>query len=207
MVFLYQFCEDMPVYFSESSEDSMKKPRTRITRKAVGVFDNYSQLHETIKELETSGFGRRQISIRRSNTDAASILNNPPIAPLHTEVSSPSPQQSRMSPGELSLAQGVLIGAGMYLGAAIAFVNAPSQNTTEFIAIVFGSTALGAIIGMTFTYYLGIWHNALFCNQEENNELALWVDTPDPETIQKATTILQRHGGHDIHVHDVLIAA
>lgn len=184
-------------------EESM----TVIKREAVGVFDNYDQLHETIKDLETSGFGRRQISVRGSDAAMKQQYGRDTIEPEQLEDDSRAPRSNIIGIEELGIAQGVLIGAGMYLGAALAFYAVPEQSTGGSIAIAVAATIIGALVGATLARYLGQQYRSFFRKQEARGGLVIWVETPDLRTVERAQIILAKHGAHDIHIHDVAVAA
>lgn len=178
-----------------------------VKREAVGVFDNYEQLHETIKDLETSGFGRRQISVRGSDAATKEQYGRDAVEPEQLEDDSRAPRSPIIGLEELGIAQGVLIGAGMYIGAALAFYAVPEQSTGASIATAVAATVLGALVGAALARYLGRQYKNFFLKQEDRGGLVIWVETPDIRTVERAQSILAKHGAHDIHVHDITVAA
>ena len=185
----------------------MKNDYTVVKHEAVGVFDSYEQLHDTIKELETSGIGRRQISVRGSDAAVTREYGQSSVIPERLEDDPKAPHSPIIGAEELGVAQGVLIGVGMYVGAAIAFYALPEQANTSAIAIAVAATLAGAGVGAVLARYLGARYSRFFRKQEAKGGLVLWIETPSTREVQKVESILLKNGAHHIHTHDIPVAA
>lgn len=185
----------------------MKSNYTVVKHEAVGVFDSYEQLHDTIKELETSGIGRRQISVRGSDAAVKREYGESTVIPERLEDDPNAPHSPIIGAEELGVAQGVLIGIGMYVGAALAFYALPQQATTSSVVIALLATLAGAGIGAVLARVLGTQYRFFFKKQEAEGGLVLWIETPNTREVQKVESILLKNGAHHIHTHDIPVAA
>lgn len=178
-----------------------------ILREAVGVFSNKDQLDETIKDLRSSGFGRHEISIRGSEAAMKKKFGRPFIEPEIIEDHPATPRSIFVVPEELGVAQGVLLGIGMLAGAAFGLLATDYATESGSTAMVLLGVALGAVVGSLFVWLMSAQYHRFFRKQEHQGGLVLWVKTDTTESTEKAQTILRRHGAHDIHVHDLAVAA
>lgn len=178
-----------------------------ILREAVGVFDNKDQLDETIKDLRSSGFGRHEISIRGSEARMKEQFGRPFIEPEMVEDHPATPRSIFIVPEELGVAQGVLLGIGMLAGAALGLVATGYATESGSTAIVLLGVALGALAGSLLVWLMSAQYHRFFRQQEQNGGLVLWVKTDTDESTRKAQVILERHGAHDVHIHDLAVAA
>lgn len=180
---------------------------TVTTREAVGVFDSYEELHETIVELETSGFGRRQINVLGSEAQRKERLGVAEPEPARVEDDPVAPREHIIGPEELGVAQGVIIGGGIFVGAIGALLLAGGMATGGVIAVMLLAGAAGGIIGALLAEMLASHYSRFFNKQVANGGLVLWVQTPSPQEEEKATVILKKHGAHDVHIHEMPMAA
>lgn len=188
---------------------AMEQPLNTV-REAVGVFDDYTSLHETIKDLETSGFGRRQISVRGSDLQMIDRFGQPQLEAQQLEDNPIAPHSPIVGPEELGVAKGVLIGGGMlvgFIGAVIPIMVAGGAVTTGSLIILALAIAAGALIGWGVANLLDRDYDTFFSRQVDKGGLVLWVVTPSEEAERKAEAILERHGAHDIHIHEMPMAA
>lgn len=178
-----------------------------VVTEAVGVFDGYEDLQDTIKDLNTHGFGRHQISVRGSEGALKYEFGTDSVAPEYLEDNPSAPRSHLVGVEELGVAQGVLVGAGLYLGAAIAIITTDGLASSDAILTLVTNSVLGGLVGGLLARFLSTQYYKFFQNQERMGGLVLWVETPDEEQRETAESILRKHGGRDVHTHNMAIAA
>lgn len=181
-----------------------------MVREAVGVFDDVNALHETIKDLETSGFGRRQISVRGSEAEMRERFGQTQLETKQLEDHPQAPHRPIVAPEELGVAKGVLIGGGIFVGfvgAVIPIAASGGELTGTSIATVLLASAIGALAGWGLANLLDREYGTFFQKQVGKGGLVLWVETPGSAEEEKAQIILRRHGAHDVHIHEMPLAA
>ena len=172
-------------------------------REMVGVFDDLTAMQEAIAELGAEGFGRHQISVLGSD---AAMKERFGITRLdaHTLEDNPdAPRSPNVSPQEVGVAQGVLVGGGIYTGMAAAVIASGGAMAPAAILSTVVLGAGGGLVGAALAKVLGDEYTRFFNNQVENGGMLLWVQTPGSTEEEKARRILGKHGARDIHVHDL----
>jgi hypothetical protein len=186
---------------------SERKPET--IREAVGIFGDATDLQDAIDELLSSGFHRAELSLLASKRtveqqlgrhyDKVSLLDDTPDVPRAAYVSTEA----------IGDAKGGLIGGLGYVGAMAAAGAVVASGGT--IAAALGASALaggaGGIIGSILAKLVGDHHARHLQEHIERGGLLLWVRTWKPEDEARATEILTRHSGAQVHVHELPIAA
>jgi hypothetical protein len=176
--------------------------QSAIMRESVGVFDNAQELHETVKELGTAGFGRQDISVVGSEPAREEIYNREQVPPEVMEDDPNAPHHFAITPEEVGVGRGVIIGVCMLAGfviSALASSNLESLGVSEvMLGVVFGGIAgimLAQLIGSEYLNF----------NQRQLNHggLLLWVRSANGEMERKAHAILRKHGARNVHVHEV----
>lgn len=185
----------------------MEIEHTTVLREAVGVFDTKDQLDETIKDLRTSGFGRHEISVRGSDAAVQEQYGRPFIDPTLLQDDPGAPRSTLVVPEELGVAQGVLLGVGMLAGAALGVVATDGAAGNGATATVLAGVIIGAVFGSMLVWLLSSQYYRFFRTQEKTGGIVLWIKTEDAAASEKAQAILKRHGAHDVHVHDMAVAA
>ena len=185
----------------------MQNTQKIVVREAVGVFDTYDELCETIKELGVYGFGRHQISIRGSDAAMQERFGEVQLAPRQLEDNPIVPRSPLIGPDELGVAQGVLVGASIYAGAVIAIISTGGLATENAIGVLAANSVLAGGIGSLLAWVLGNQYSKFFRKQAESGGMVLWVETPSESKRIRAEAILREHGAHDVHVHEMAIAA
>lgn len=176
-------------------------------REAVGVFEDYDELYETIKELGTVGFGRHQISVLGSDEAVEEIFQRPEVTPEVVEDNPFAPRSFNVGLEELGVAQGVLIGSGIYVGAIVGILSTGGLAEPGSLMTLALTVIAGGMVGGLLALVLGDQYHQFFRKREANGGLVLWVETPTQQTEQTAQKILRKHGAHDIHIHEMPLAA
>lgn len=176
----------------------------KIVTEAVGIFHEYDALQATIKDLGANGFGRHQISVRGNDLllDAQSTAVIPPYA---FEDNPGTPRSPLIGAEELGIAQGVLVGASIYVGASFAFYLTGGMTRPYALPIVMFYVLFAGAMGILFAQWLGQAYRRFFEKQRDAGGLVLWVETPEPQDHRKAETILRNHGAEHVHLHRIAI--
>ncbi|PWU71072.1 hypothetical protein DK867_21260 [Ochrobactrum sp. POC9] len=175
-------------------------------REAVGVFHDAEGMQSAIDELLSSGFDRSEISVLAGEK---AFAEHPDLAwrssrDLEDEPGTPS--TSYVSPESLGDAQGALIGVLAYVGAAATAAFTVGAGGPIGGAIVASAIAggvgggIGAVLGQILKHRQAI----TLSDELVRGGLLLWVRTRDSAREERAVEILRKHGGGDVHVHDIV---
>jgi hypothetical protein len=119
------------------------------------------------------------------------------------------PRATYVSTEAIGDAQGGLISGLSYVGAVAAAGAVVASGGT--LAAALGAAALaggtGGLIGSVLGKLVGDHHARHLHEHIERGGLLLWVRTWQPEDEARATEILTRHSGTQVHVHELAIAA
>lgn len=171
-------------------------------REAVGLFHDHDKMQDAINELEMSGFGRREISVLGSEEAIKKKYGTKHVPPRALEDNPDVPRSSKPKPEEVHMAQGALIGGGVYIGVAAAVVAIgggvaiPALVTTAAVGGV-----SGGVVGGLLAKLLGDEYAGFFRRQLESGGLLLWVKTPTREKEERAQKILKEYNAEDVHIH------
>jgi len=172
-------------------------------REAVGVFDNRKMLYSAIAELENTAFPRHDISILGGDHEMKKKYGVHAVDPLIAEDNPDAPRIAPIRPEEKALGAAIIIGGTAYFtGCAAAIVSASTSKWGVLAAITVGSL-FGAVVGGIVALIIGIWMNRRIKNQIRQGGVVLWVRTPGPNRERLAREILRKHGGKDVHIHEI----
>jgi hypothetical protein len=172
-------------------------------REAVAVFDTAEDLQEAVDELMSSGFDRAELSLLAGQTAIDEKLGHRYRRASELEDDPAVPRQFYVSTEAIGDAEGWLVGGLLYVGAvATAGVVVASGGTLAAI-LTAASLAGGAggLIGAALAKLVVDQHAHYLQEQIDRGGLLLWVRTWNAEREKRATEILGRHSGHDVHVH------
>jgi len=173
-------------------------------REAVGVFDSLDALQAAIDDLQSSGFNRTDLSTLARFSLVEASLGHTGVRIREVEDDPRVPRTEFISRTSLGDAEGVLIGACVYLAAVVAagvWAGAGASDSGIVQAVViFG--ALGGLVGYGLARWLDRGYNRRFTEQLRRGGIVLWAVVHSPEQEARACEILRRHGARDVHVHD-----
>jgi len=170
---------------------------------AVGTFDDVLQLQEAVKELETVGFGRHEISVLGSEVTRREAFGQEQLRPDQLEDNPNTPRSPLVSTEEVAVARGVLIGVGILLGAytSIYLVGGlDAAGNRELLTVLVGAI-IGGVLGSALSTWLVREYAAFFRKQSRNGGVLLWVKVSTHDKEMKAREILEKRGAHHIHLH------
>jgi hypothetical protein len=172
-------------------------------REAVGYFDTAEALQEAVDALLSSGFDRAELSFLADERTVDQKLGDRYRKVTELEDEASVPRCCYVSTESIGDAEGALIGAPLYLaGGAAAGAVVASGGT---LAVAVGAAAIaggaGALFGSLLAKMVGEHHARYLQEQLDHGGLLLWVRTRDAEREKRASDILKKHSGKDVHVH------
>ena len=170
---------------------------------AVGIFHRNEDFQGAIDELLSSGFHRSELGLLASETAVQEKLGNQ-FKSFSALADDPAvPRSAYVSPEAIGDAQGGLIGALVYVGAAAAAgaVVASGGTLAAIITAVVLAGGTGGLLGSVLAKWLGDHHASYLQDQIDRGGLLLWVRTRHATDEQRALEILRRHSGGEVHVH------
>jgi|SRR6478609_6451069 hypothetical protein len=185
------------------------EPKSRVAHEAVGVFNRSEDFQDAIDELLSSGFHRAELSLLASERAVQEKLGHRYKKVNELQDNPRVPRTAYVSTEAIGGAEGGLIGALMYVGAtAAAGVIVVSGGTLAgVIAAMALAGGAGGLIGTLLARWIGDHHARYLQEQMDHGGLLLWVRTRDVEKEKRATEILSKHSGRDVHLHALPAAA
>jgi hypothetical protein len=172
-------------------------------REAVGIFHRKEDLQNAIDDLLSSGFHRSELGLLASEKTVLEKLGDQ-YKSVDVLADDPAvPRAVYVSPEAIGDAQGSLIGALIYVGAAVASAVVVASGGTLVGIITAGVVAggTGGLLGSVLAKWLGDHHATYLQGQIDRGGLLLWVRTRHAADEQHAVEILNRHSGCEVHVH------
>ncbi|GAB4524745.1 MAG: hypothetical protein Tsb0019_26790 [Roseibium sp.] len=181
------------------------KQQSNGIREAVGFFESEAALQQAIDELLSSGFNRAELSLLAAERAVREKLGHRYARVQDLEDEPKAARCSYVSTETLGDAEGALIGAPLYVAASAAAGIILATGGTMAAAIIGAALAGGAggLIGSVLAGLVGTDHADRLEEQLDHGGLLLWVRTWTPEDEARATEILKKHSGHDVHVHSI----
>jgi len=178
-------------------------------REAVGVFQTVEALQGAIDELLSSGFDRADLSLLASVHAVEEKLGDKSFRRVELEDNPAAPRTEYVSPDAIGTAEGGLISGLMYLS-AVATAGVIALSGGPLTAMVVGAAVAGGaggLIGAGLADLVGHQRAGYFQRQLDRGGLLLWVRTWNPDQEARATDVLKRHSGKDVHVHGLPVAS
>lgn len=186
-------------------ESSSTKVQLNEVREVVGIFGNLASLQSAIDELLVSGFDRSEISLlqedkvvrARKGSERSVELEDDNRAPRLHYIESES-----LSEGKAALI-GVLAYIGFFVGAGALTASSGVFASPIVVGAVVGG--LAAIAGLLVAFLIGKRQARWARAQLERGGLLLWVRTWTEQRERQAMSLMEKHGGHHVHVHAVAV--
>ena len=170
---------------------------------AVGIFHRSEDFQEAIDELLSSGFDRAQLGLLASKAAVKEKFGHRYMEASALADDPAALRSAYVSPEAIGGAEGGLIGGLVYLGAAVA-AGAVMVSGGTLIAVIVATVlagGAGGLIGSVLAKRVGDHHAQYLQEQIGLGGLLLWVRTWNVEDEQRATAILKKHSGREVHVH------
>jgi len=174
-------------------------------REAVGYFTTVKTLEEAIDELLSSGFDRAEISLLAAEHTVDEKLGHRYKKVEELEDDATVPRTFYVPVESIGDAEGALIGTPLYVAAlsAIGVIVASGGSLAAIIAGAALAGGAGGLIGGALAKLVGDHHARYLQEQLDHGGLLLWVRTWDEEHEKRASEILKRNSGCDVHVHSI----
>ena len=174
-------------------------------REAVGYFTTAAALQEAIDELLTSGFNRAELSLLASEDAVKKKLGHIYGSVEEIEDDDQIPRSAYISRESVAAGEAALIGTPLYIAATLALGVILASGGTLAAAMAGAAAAGGAggIAGSVLAALLGNERAKLVEEQLDHGGLLLWVRTWNDADEKRASDIMARHSGHDVHIHTV----
>jgi hypothetical protein len=179
--------------------------RGSIVREAVGVFDDADTLQEAIDDLLSSGFERAEVSLLASAAAVDEKLGHQYRKVEEVEDDPSAPRTYFVSQDAIDEVKSALVGGLVFLG-AVGALGAVVASGGALAAAIAGA-AIGAgtwgLFGEILAKFVGDQHAAYIQEQLAHGGLLLWVRCASLEQEKRATEILSKHSGRDVHLHSL----
>jgi hypothetical protein len=175
-------------------------------REAVAVFDDVSSLETAVDELHAAGFAEDAISLLAAHDAVARKLGHMYRRVEELEDDPRAPRTAFVSAKNLGERESRVLGSLTVLPTVIAAGTVVASAGAVAAAIV-GTAIAGALLGTVFTHWMDRRHADWLQEQLDRGGVLLWVRTPSEEDERKALEILTRYSAHDIHIHEIPVAA
>lgn len=175
-------------------------------REAVGFFESVDTLQEATDELMASGFDRAELNFLAAESTVEEKLGHKYKKVAELEDDPAVPHYCYISNESIGAAEGALIGAPLYIAAAVTTGAILASGGTLAAAIIGAVVAGGAggLFGTILAKFVGDHHAHHIQEQLDHGGLLLWVQTKDATHEKRAVDILKKHSGRDAHVHSII---
>jgi hypothetical protein len=174
-------------------------------REAVGAFTSAVALEAAVDELLRAGFGRADLSVLATGKAIEAKLGHAVTSTRELEDDARVPTVAYVARESIGDAESAVLGGFLYVGALAGMLPILATGgavAAALVATVAGGAA-GAAVGGVLADMIGRSHADHLAEHLERGGLLLWVRTHDLQHEKKATAILERHGGQDVHVHGI----
>jgi hypothetical protein len=174
-------------------------------REAVGVFHDEKALQTAIDELMVSGFDRSHVSLVAGHRAIEEKLGHMYRKVAAIEDDPTVPKLAYVDADSRHEAEIGIIGGLAYVG-ALAAAGAIVASGGALAVTLIGAAAAGGtggLVGAALARLVAKHHADYLGEQLDRGGLLLWVQTPDAEHEERATTVLKACGADDVHVHDL----
>jgi hypothetical protein len=181
----------------------------RTIREAVGVFHSPETLQEAIDDLMSSGFDRAELSMLAAEKTVDEKLGHKYQKIAELEDDPIVPRCCYISTESIGDAQGGLVSGLMYVGAGVGAGAVVATGGTLALVIAAAAVAggVGGLLGAILAKSIGDHHAHHLQEQLDHGGLLLWVRTWNAEDEKRATEILSKHSGRDVHIHTLPVPA
>jgi hypothetical protein len=186
----------------------MAEKSAATTREAVGVFHELRPFQDALDELTSSGFDRAALSLLASEATVEQKLGHAYHRVGELQGDAAVPRAAYADDHSIAEARTGAIGGLAYIGAVAAagVVVASGGGLAAAIAGAALAGGGGGLLGSIAARFIGEAHAEHLQAQLDKGGLLLWVATTDADEEQRALEILRRHGGEDVHIHELPVS-
>ncbi len=175
-------------------------------REAVAVFEDVSGLEAAVDELRAEGFAQDSISLLAAHDAVESKLGHMYARVEELEDDPSAPRTAFVSGRNIDRREDRLIGSLTVLPTMIAAGTVVATAGIVAAAVV-GTAVAGTLLGTVFAHWMDQRHADWLQEQLDRGGILLWVHTADEAEERKAIAVLTRFSTHDVHIHEIPVAA
>lgn len=182
-------------------------PDVAAVREAVAVFQQWKELQCAVDDLLSNGFDRSEVSLLAEDRTVEQKLGHVYRRVQDLEDDPSVPRTAFVSQDSLVEGRTGAIGTLGYVGAMAAGAAVVASGGPLLWAALAAAAGGGgsAAVATFLTRWIGRNRAQHIARQMANGGLLLWVRTRDEPHEVRATEILKRCGGSDVHVHTVTV--
>ena len=170
---------------------------------AVGVFDSFETMQQTIYDLMMAGFSRYDISVLGGQEAMRERFGGHWWTAADLEDAPEAPRAAFVSEEAVGELEGGIVGGFLFVGSAIAMAALLTPASTlagSVAAVAIGGTP-GAVLGTLLARRVNRHHKDYYAEQIAHGGILIWVRVDSQEKERIATAIMAAHSGRDVHVH------
>jgi hypothetical protein len=186
----------------------MAEKAAATAREAVGVFHELEPFKDAVDELTSSGFDRADLSLLASEATVQQKLGHAYHRLDQLGGDASAPRAAYADDHSIAEARTGAIGGLAYIGAVAAagVVVASGGGLAAAIAGAALAGGGGGLLGSIAARFIGERHAEHLQGQLDKGGLLLWVNTANADEETRALDILRKHGGQDVHIHELPIS-
>lgn len=172
-------------------------------QEVAALFDTAGELEHAAEELMSSGFDRSRISILDTERAVLARFGDRRVCMTELIDDPRAPRLAYVDHHDLAVGQGMLVGGLFYVAGAIATIVgiASGAHTTSAIMAGVLTGVIGAALGWRVARHLGQETSRKIEGERRKGGLPLWVHTYSDDDVERAATVLARHGAHSVRRH------
>ncbi|GKY90199.1 hypothetical protein [Sinisalibacter aestuarii] len=179
--------------------------QTYTIREVVAVFHDAARLEAAVDALEGAGFVQTNISIMADSQTVADKLGHR-FEPIEEMEEDPKiPRRTFVGKADRGVEESAAIGLPLYVGAmagSAAVVASGGAVAMALLAAAAGG-AIGGGLGGILARGIGKAEADRLEDNIRHGGILLWVAVGDADAERVAIDVLGRHGGTDVHVHEI----
>jgi hypothetical protein len=181
------------------------EPYAESSCEAVAVFDTAASLEAAADELLSSGFDQADLSLLAGEHAVEEKLGHRYRKVEEIEDEAGVPRTAYIATEAMGDAEGALIGGLTFVGgvSAAGAMAAAGGPLAGIIVAAAAAGGAGGLIGSALAKFLGQHHADQISEHLKKGGLLLWVRARDKGHESRATEILKKHGGRDVHLHEL----
>jgi hypothetical protein len=174
-------------------------------REVVGVFHDAAKLEAAAEALVKAGFAENRLSVMGDQKAVAEALGHR-FEPIEVMEDDPRiPQRAFILKPDRQAAESAAFGLPLYVGAmggALLVVASGGALAMVLLAAAAGGT-IGGGLGAVLAGAIGKSHVDRLAESLRQGGVLLWVAVTDTHEESRASGILRREGGADVHAQEI----
>lgn len=173
-------------------------------REVVGVFDDQDHMQIAVDDLQHHGFNRANITTLADSRTIERETGHGYIHVKDVEDDAETPRAVVVSKRSLGMAEGVLIGVGVYIPTVVVGANLASKGASDgMLALgVMIAAGIGGLLGWYLAHRLDGAYNRRIRDQIQHGGIVLWASVNSTEMERRASEVMRGAAAHDVHAHD-----